>query len=361
MSYNAYALKSLLQKEHIVSVLDGLGAHGINDRDPNGIRSSCPIHQSSGTTVFVYSDDKHLYNCYGECTFEEKDGDIIKLVQVVQKCTFDDACELICEWAGIDSKLVQDSDEWVLEELQIQIDNLFLEIEDNIDEDENNNLYYGVKPIPEESYESLKGLKDEEGFIDNQGFKDSTLTLFESGYSSQENRWLLPQRSPDGILLGFDGRDTTNKRKDKWKKRAGLLKNKLLGRLDLFAKRIEEENKIIIAEGKKDQMALYEAGYDFSSCIYGSSLAKEQKELLDSLIDDEIIICPDGDKAGYKMVQSIVKLCYPEYNINVMEIPDNEDVADLSKKYVKQLYDERIPVEVWLKRYEYRNKEKKKK
>lgn len=359
MGYNAYALKSLIQKDDVAVILDQLGAHGINTRDPNGIRSSCPIHKSTGTTVFVYNDTHHLYSCYGECNDEEKDGDIINLVENAQNCSYDDACQLICEWAGIDENLVKDSEEWVLEQLKNTLDFMIDSINDDKTIEENNEFYYGVKPVDEEKVSHMIGAKDSEGFIDLQGFKESTLELFESGYDEKHKRWLLPQRSPEGELLGFDGRDVTNKRKDKWKKRNGLLKNRLLGRLDLFMEKIIEENKIILCEGKKDQMALYEASLDFSSSIYGSTLAKEQAELIGSMIDDEIIVCPDGDKAGYKFVSSVVKLCYPEYNITVMEIPDYEDAADLSKKFLKKLYEERISVEEWLKNYDYRLKQKK--
>src|SRR5690606_1473197 len=146
--------------------------------------------------------------------------------------------------------------------------------------------------------------------------------------------------------------------KAKWKKRAGLLKNKLLGRLDIVADEIIKENKIILGEGKKDQMAIYEAGLKHASCLYGSTLSIEQKELIDNLIDEEIIIMCDGDKSGYNMVQSIVRRCYPEYLITAIEIPDGMDPADLAKKYLLDLYNTRIHVEEWLKIYSYRAKEK---
>jgi DNA primase len=356
MAYNAFALKSLLKKEHIITILEELGAHSINPRDSNGIRSSCPIHQSRGGTVFTFNPTKGLYICYGDCNDRDKEGDVVTLVQKVQKCSFDSAIEYICEVLSFDIKKFEDSEDWILDELINRLDGIL--IQNNYDAVEDLELPYGVKPIGEEVLNGIIDKKDELGFIDSQGFTDATLTLFESGYNSREKRWLLPQRSPDGILLGFDGRDVTNKKKEKWKKRSGLLKNKLLGRLDIVKKYIMEEDKIVIGEGKKDQMALFEAGLKHSTCVYGSSLSKEQTEIIGTMVSDEIIIACDGDKSGYNLVKSIVNQCYPEYNITVLEIEDGYDPADYAKRILLDLYNSRIPVELWLKKYEYRAKEK---
>lgn len=356
MSYNPNILKKLVNKDHVVTLLESLGAHSINPRDPNGIRSSCPIHHSSGGTVFMYNPDKHVYTCYGECNEKHKDGDLINLVQHSQNCSYEIAVEYICEVCGIDIKLLENDAEFLLEELKLKIDFILEEISDNESIEDNNEFYYGVKPVDENLFQKFLGLKDELGFIDSQGFKEQTLKLFESCYDSNEKRWLLPQRSPEGGLLGFDGRDITNKKKEKWKKRAGLLKNKLLGRLDIVGEEILKENKVILVEGKKDQMAVYEAGLKFVTCTYGSTLSIEQKELIDLYIDEEIILFVDGDKAGYKFALSVVKLAYPEYKITAIEIEDGEDPATLSKKHMLQLYENRVPIEEWLKRYEYRTK-----
>lgn len=355
MSYNPVILKKLITKEHVFMLLESLGAHGISP-DPNGIRSSCPIHNSNGTSTFTYNPDMHVYICYGECNDNEKEGDLINLVEHSQKCSYSTAVEYIAEVCGIDINLLEDNAEYLLEELKLKIDHILTEISDDESIEDNSEWYYGVQPLDEKVLQNFLGLKDELGFIDSQGFKDSTLELFESSYNSKEQRWLLPQRTPEGELIGFDGRDITNKKKEKWKKRNGLLKNKLLGRLDIVGEDIATENKIILCEGKKDQMAIYEAGFKHVTCSYGSSLSKEQKELIDSLIDDEIILFVDGDKAGYKLALSVVKLCYPEYKITAIEIEDNMDPAELSKKHMTELYENRLPIEEWLQRYEYRTK-----
>jgi DNA primase len=355
MSYSPVALKKLMTEDKIQMLLESLGAQGIS-KDSNGFRSSCPIHHSKGITAFVLSPTKMAYTCYGECDDRKKDGDIINLVEHAQNLSYTNAVEFICDACEIDINLLEDNGEFLLEELKIKIDHILTEI--SVDESIENNteFYYGVNPLTQEVLQNFLNKKDELGFIDSQGFKDSTLELFESGYDSKEKRWLLPQRSPEGELLGFDGRDVTNKAKEKWKKRAGLLKNKLLGRLDIVGEEIQKENKLILCEGKKDQMAIYEAGLKHVTCVYGSTLSNEQKELIDSLIDDELILFVDGDKAGYKLAKSIVNLCYPEYKITAIEIEDGYDPADLSKRNMLSLYEERLPIEEWLKRYEYRTK-----
>lgn len=355
MSYNPNALKKLITKEHVGMLLESLGAHGIDMKDSNGIRSSCPIHHSSGSTVFVYNTDRHVYICYGECDDKKKEGDLINLVEHAQNLSYSNAVEYIAESCGIDINLLEDNAEFTLEELKLKIDLILEEVYPKESIEEDTELYYGVKPIDDSLLQNLK-FKDDTGFIDSQGFKDSTLELFESRYDDKDKRWLLPQRSPDGILLGFDGRDITNKKKDKWRKRGGLLKNRLLGRLDIVGEAIMAENKIILSEGKKDMIAIYETGLKYVTCVYGSTLSDEQKELIDSLIDDEIILFMDGDKAGYKFAQSVVNQCYPEYKITAIEIEDGEDPATLSKKHALELYENRLNIEEWLKRYEYRTK-----
>lgn len=358
MSYNPVILKKLITKEHMFALLEALGSHSVTP-DPNGIRCSCPIHSSNGGTVFTYNPDRHVYICYGECNDNEKEGDLINLVEHANKSGYEEAVEYICEVCEIDISLLEDNGEYILEELKLKLDNLLEEISSKESIEEDNSLYYGVTPIDDSLLQKIINLKDDYGFIDTLGFKDSTLELFESCYDKAQKRWLLPQRSPEGELLGFDGRDVTNKAKAKWKKRSGLLKNKLLGRLDIVGEEIAKENKIIIVEGKKDQMSVYETGLTHVTCTYGSSMSIEQKELIDGLIDDEIILFVDGDKAGYNLAKSVVKLCYPEYKITAIEIADGEDPSDLSKKYTLELYENRLSIEEWLKRYEYRTKEKK--
>jgi DNA primase len=355
-NYNPKILKKLVKKENVIQILESLGAHGINPRDPNGIRSSCPIHGSAGPTVFTYNPDKHLYVCYGDCDDNKKEGDLINLVEHSQNMSYSEAVEYMAEVTGLDLSLLKNNEEFLFEDLKMKLDDL---LNENLDEEsieEDGSLYYGVNPIDESLLQNFLGVKDELGFIDSQGFSETVLELFESCYNSKEERWLLPQRNEEGILLGFDGRDITNKKKEKWKKRKYLKKNKILGRLDITAKYIEKENKIILGEGKKDMMAIFDAGLYHTSCCYGSSISIEQKALIDSMIDEEIIVFPDGDKSGYNYVKSVVKRCYPEYNITVPMIDDDMDPAELSKKFLIELYDNRIPVEEWLKMYEYRTK-----
>jgi DNA primase len=356
MSYNPKILKKLVKKESVIQILESLGAHGINPRDPNGIRSSCPIHGSSGTTVFTYNPDKHLYVCYGDCDSNKNEGDLINLVEHAQNVSYSEAIEYMAEVTGLDLSLLKNNEEFLLEDLKMKLDDILNENYDDESIEEDDTLYYGVNPIDDSLLQNYLGKTDELGFIDLQGFSKEVLELFESCYNSKEERWLLPQRNEEGILLGFDGRDVTNKKKEKWKKRANLKKNRILGRLDITSQYIEEENKIILGEGKKDMMAIFDAGLKHVSCCYGSSISKEQKDIIDGLIDEEIIVFPDGDKSGYKYVQSIVKRCYPEYKISIPMIEDDLDPADLAKKYLLELYDNRIPVEEWLKMFEYRTK-----
>lgn len=357
MRYNANILKNLLQKEHIVQILENLGVSGINERDPNGIRCSCPIHGSSNTTLFVYNPDKHLYTCYGECEIEKKDGDIIRLVEICENLSYNKSIEYICKISSIDINLIKETEEHFVEEVRNTINLLLNKIDKDNEEIDFND--YGVKPLDENIYSKFKGLKDDQGYIDSLGFSESILTLFESGYDSKDKRWLLPIKSPDGILLGLDGRDITNTSKSKWKKTRGLLSNKLLGRLDLSKQYIYEEDAIVLCEGKKDQMSFFDADIKNCSCLYGSTLSDGQYILLQELCS-KIYIAPDGDTAGYKMVQTIVKKCYPEFEIVCLEIEDGDDPATISKKCLKELYDNAINVEEWLKKYKYREKKSKK-
>jgi DNA primase len=360
MGYNIFGLKSMLTKEHVVAILEGIGAHGVNPRDPNGIRSSCPIHKSKGASVFVYNVDLQTYNCYGECEDKYKAGDVVAMVQAAENCSFDDAVKLICEYSGLDIKLIEDSSDWLLEELKNKIDHICKEMIDNQENILFGGWEYGVQPIEESLAKSFIGQKDESGFIDRLGFKAPTLTLFESGYEPREKRWLLPIRSPDGLLLGFDGRDITNTKKDKWKKRAGLLTSKIIGRLDITKQYILDKDEIIIVEGKKDMMATFEAGLQNVSCIYGSALSDHQLTIIQSLCS-EIVIFPDGDTASYKMVRSIMNKAYPEFSITIMETPDGEDPADLTTAFINELYNNKISAEEWLEKYKYRAKKQKNK
>ena len=199
--------------------------------------------------------------------------------------------------------------------------------------------------------EILKRLLPKYGIFPTRGISLATLKLFEAGYAmgnKMGNRVCFPIYDEHGRIIGFDGRwlqDTPPENVVKWK---------ILGRksgwlypIHLNDSIIREKREIIIVESIGDLLALWEAGFKHSLCIFGTSLSTKQLSYILSIDPERIIIGTNHDekdkfgrRAGQYASAKIVKQLTKHFAAEkiVIGIPEKNDFGAMDSGEIAVWY-----------------------
>lgn len=146
----------------------------------------------------------------------------------------------------------------------------------------------------------------------------------ESGYHLIKGRLCLPIRNPSGVIIGFAGRDLSNKSKHKYMN-TRYEKSSILHNLWRARKAARDMGFICIVEGYTDTNAAIECNLhnfvDYSSATITEGQAK--------LIADERIYCAilftDGDEASMNALRkNITNLCQAGLFVKVIVLEDKD-------------------------------------
>lgn len=123
-----------------------------------------------------------------------------------------------------------------------------------------------------------------------------------------------------------------------------------LGRLQVSA----NQGKLILVEGHNDVLGLHSHGINNVAAMMTSSPSEKQYSLLHSLHIKNVIICPDGDEAGFRTIRSINDNRALHQQVKIMTIPDGSDpdefVRDQGPDAFQKLIDNAVfPIELIIK------------
>lgn len=122
--------------------------------------------------------------------------------------------------------------------------------------------------------ELLQKLDKNHAYWTKRGIQKEYLNSFNGGIAStgkMKNRYVFPIFDLKNNILGFSGRDVTNKSKIKWKHLGE--KNDFLYPLFLNSKIIEEQKEIILVESIGDMLSLWQAGVKNVLVTFGTNLS----------------------------------------------------------------------------------------
>lgn len=122
--------------------------------------------------------------------------------------------------------------------------------------------------------ELLQKLDKNHAYWTKRGIREEYLNSFNGGIAStgkMKNRYVFPIFDLKNNILGFSGRDVTNKSKIKWKHLGE--KNDFLYPLFLNSKIIEEQKEIILVESIGDMLSLWQAGVKNVLVTFGTNLS----------------------------------------------------------------------------------------
>ena len=192
-----------------------------------------------------------------------------------------------------------------------------------------------VKTFPPEL---LTSLFPEHDYWLNRNISIETLKLFEGGVvkaGKMANRYTFPVFDSKRNILGFSGRDLTNKSPIKWKH----IGSKSEWRYPLFINYsdVVDAREVILVESIGDALSLYEAGVKNFMVTFGIELSLAITNTLLKIDPNRIIIAlnnePDnnsiGNNASKKMKNKLARH-FDEAQLRIV-LPTKKDFNDMLK------------------------------
>ena len=168
-------------------------------------------------------------------------------------------------------------------------------------------------------------------YLLKEGYKPETLEHFDIGYCRYGkliNRITFPIDSPSGETIAISGRlpNASELGLPKYKILEGTKKSYTLYNIS----RIDPDDRyVIVVEGFKSVLSLYEWGFKSVVAVMGSSLSVEQRNLLLGL-GRKIICIGDNDDAGQRLNQAIYNQCFRYAQVVKLDLGEITDIPKAS-------------------------------
>ncbi len=287
-------------------------------------KGCCPFHGEKSPSFHVYDDHFHCFGCGVH-------GDAISFVMQSEGASFPEAVERLAGEAGLE---VPKQSPRAVETERQRLD------------------LHGVLELAQASF--TRRLHEREGvagldYLRRRGLTSETIARFGLGWSGDGrgalvaelarggvepgrmleagllreaeegparelywNRVTFPIRDRRGRLVSFGGR-TLGDAKPKYingPESPVFSKKRNLYAIDLARAGLRAGQRLVVAEGYMDVIALHQAGFTGAVAPLGTALTEEQLEELWRLAPDPVL-CFDGDAAGARATARAAELCLP--------------------------------------------------
>ena len=324
----------------VVSSYVSLKRHGRN------MVGLCPFHGEKTPSFNLYPQSGSFY-CFG-CGVG---GDVITFIRMIENLDYIDAVKFLAQRAGLEVPI--DNREDGLSKLKKRI----YEANREAARYYHYNLY---DPKSKDGYNYFKsrGLSDKTikhfglgyaadsrfnlvNYLTSKGFTNEELLEANLAIKSRNGvvidrffgRVMFPIIDLRGNVIAFGGRVLSD------------IKPKYLNTADtpvfkkhynLFALNFAKnfcKDKVILAEGYMDVIALHQAGFENTVATLGTSLTREQVNII-SRYTKEVIIAYDADQAGQKATARAISMFRDtELLVKVLTIPSGKDPDEYIKSY----------------------------
>ncbi len=352
-------IDDLLTRLDIVDVIDAsvpLKKAGAN------FKACCPFHNEKSPS-FTVSQEKQFFHCFG-CG---KHGTAIGFLMEHERLSFPEAIESLAHTAGLEIPYDDYSPEQKKEQSQSQ---KILSLNKQADD-----IYQQQLRKHKEAIEYLKnrGLSGKTaanfniGYVPNAwdtvikalGTNDETKSLLKIAglisendqgrqYDKFRHRIMFPIRNRKGDVIAFGGRVISKDNEPKYlnsPETPVFHKGRALYGVYELRKYAKEIDYVIVVEGYMDVVALAEQGIHTAVATLGTATTTDHiRQLL--RIDNRIIFCFDGDKAGKQAAWRALNNALPALNDNAqlsfLFLPDGEDPDSLVKQEGKTQFETRL-------------------
>ena len=300
-----------LADENITDLLTTLD---LDWKEENGwLAMSCPMHGGNNKN-FRYKN--RSFYCFSKC---QRSYSIINVVQKVLDLDFLEAVKWLCNELGVDNTGLK------VDQTKLAIKNKLKKLK-SMKSKKHEVKYRQVEQTVLNSID-----KCVPQYLLDQGFQKNTIKHFDIGYARTGtliNRICFPIDAPDGTIISVSGRlpNATDLGLPKYKIVQGTDKSYTLYNIS----RIDpDDGYIIVVEGFKSVMSLYEWGFKSCVALMGAFPSKIQRNILLGL-GRKIIVVGDNDEAGRRMAQSVYNQCNRFAEVVKIDLSEFTDIEKAS-------------------------------
>ena len=315
--YSEAFLTELADRNDIVDVVSEYVSLG--KRSGANYFGLCPFHNEK-TPSFSVSPDKQIYYCFG-CG---KGGGVINFIMEIDQLTFSEAVERLAKRAGIPVPEQENDAQsrrrariyevnkaaalYFHEQLNAPIGATARDYVNKRQISRKTATSFGLGYAPD-SYDAFEKAMLAKGFSVRELSDADLIRPGSKGgtYSTFRNRLMFPVIDVRGNVTGFSGR-IVGEGEPKYlntRDTPVFTKGRLLFGLNLARK--SKRDYMILVEGNVDVVSLHQAGFDSTVASLGTSLTKEQAQLL-SRYKKEVVLAYDNDGAGLKASQRAIDI-----------------------------------------------------
>lgn len=176
-------------------------------------------------------------------------------------------------------------------------------------------------------HNDLKNSDRAKQYFLSRNINKESMQEFLLGYSPKQDMVIVPVFDEFSKCLGFVGRSVEGKA---FKNSTGLPKSKVLFNLNK-----SKRGPVIVVESSFDAIRLHQVGFKAVATL-GATVSRYQISLLQKYATS-IIICPDKDDAGVKMIEKITNNISNK-SIEVINLKTGKDVGDLNDSEIESMF-----------------------
>ncbi len=340
--------KTIDQIKDAADILDVVGEYVTLQPAGKNHKGLCPFHNEKTPSFFV-SKERNLFHCFG-CG--EK-GNAITFIQRFKNISY-------------------------VESLEFLADKYHIEIErtGNLETNQSFDRYFQINEEAMQFYQ-IHLTNMEKGqtaleYLNKRGLDVHTIQYFEIGYAPKEmdslyvhlrtkyqeidlltiglikknqagsyydlfhDRIVFPIKNESGRVVGFSGRlyepSETEPKYVNSPFTDIFTKGEILYNLDKAQPFIRREKRVVLYEGFMDVIASVKSGVKEAVCSMGTQLTEMQTMMIKKY-SDKVLLCYDGDKAGFEAMSKAIKLLTnAQLEVSIVLLPEGMDPDEFVKQ-----------------------------
>ena len=349
------------KKEEIreaADIVEVVGDYVRLKRTGNNFVGLCPFHDEK-TPSFNVTPKLGIYKCFG-C---DASGDIFSFVMEMEGVGFQEALRTLAERYGIslpeqqtdEHSEVHKEKEGIYHALRFAGLYFFRQLKESDEADiartylENRGYdgkiikKFGLGYAPSEGSALLKAAESE-GIKTDYLLKADLIKPSKRGdgfYDTFRDRLIFPIFNPSGKVIAFAGRVLGDKKTAKYINSAQTPvynKSEVLYGVNFAKNEIRKDEEVIMVEGYTDVITMMQQGIHNVVASSGTALTPQQVKIL-KRYGNKILMIYDSDAAGRKAMMRGMNIALAEgMDVDLLELPDNEDPDSFVKKYGKESF-----------------------
>lgn len=308
-------------------------------------KALCPFHSEKTPSFTVYPESQSFY-CFG-CG---AGGDVISFIMRAENLDYVEAIKFLAKRVGM--QVPDDGDDRLslmkskILDINKQTALFFHKClyqsfgKKGLDYFKNRGLSdktittYGLGYAPD-SWNSLYNHLKGKGFSDEELYSSAVVAKSKSGrlYDQFRNRVMFPIIDLRGNVIAFGGRVLDDSKPKYLNSSDTLIFKKSRNLFSLNFAKSEVKEKLILAEGYMDVIAIYAAGFKNVVATLGTALTEEQSRLI-SKYAKEVVIAYDSDGPGQAATMRAINLLSDVgVSTKVLQMQGAKDPDEYIKKF----------------------------